>query len=290
MRSCEDHIFTLTNLIQNRKSTFVTFVDLQKAFDRVNRDPLQYKLQLNGINGPIYDAISSFYEETFSCVCVNDLRTNWFLCSNGVRQGDNLSLTLFSLFINDLASEISQLNVGIPIGDEKIGLLLYADDIAILSENELEMQRCLDILTDWCMRWRLNVNCAKSNIMHFRKRNIPRSKFNFRIGNEELQYVHQYRYLDVIFYEKMDFNTTAEVLGKSGGRALGAMISKIHNYKDVGFNTYEKLFHSCVVPILDYCSGVWGFKTYHSIEIVQNRVIRYILLRFTHIRAGNYIK
>lgn len=53
------------------------------------------------------------------------------------------------------------------------------------------------------------------------------------------------------------------------------MISKIHNYKDVVFNTYEKLFHSCVVPILN--SGVWGFKTYHSIEIVQNRAIRYFL-------------
>lgn len=152
-RSCEDHIFTFTNLTQNRKSTFVTFVDLHKAFDLVNRDLLQYKLQLNGINGPIYDAISSLYEETFSCVCINDLRTNWlFLCSNGVRQEDNLSPTLFSLFINDLASEISQLNVGIPIGDEKNCLLLYANDIAILSENEVEMQRCLDILTDWCMR------------------------------------------------------------------------------------------------------------------------------------------
>ena len=49
------------------------------------------------------------------CVCVNDLCTNWFQCSNGVRQGDNLSPTLFSLFINDLATEISQLNTGINI-------------------------------------------------------------------------------------------------------------------------------------------------------------------------------
>lgn len=55
------------------------------------------------------------------------------------------------------------------------------------------------------------------------------------------------------------------------------MIFKIHNYKGVGLNTYEKLFHSYVVPVLDYCSGVWGFKTYHSIEIVQNRAIRYFL-------------
>lgn len=91
--------------------------------------------------------------------------------------------------------------------------------------------------------------------MHFRKRNIPQSKFKFRIGNEELQYVNQYRYLGVIFHEKMDFNTAAEVWGKSGERALGAMISKIQNDKDVGLNTYEKLFHSCIVLNLDYCFG-----------------------------------
>lgn len=54
----------------------------------------------------------------------------------------------------------------------------------------------------------------------------------------------------------MDFNTAAEVLGKSWERALGAMISKIQNDKDVGLNTYEKLFHSCIVPNLDYCFGV----------------------------------
>lgn len=98
-RSCEDHIFTLTNLIQNRKSTFVTFVDLQKAFDLVNRDLLQYKLQLVQYMMPS----PVFMEKHSRVLCVNDLRTNWFLCSNGVRQGDNLSPTLFSLFINDLA-------------------------------------------------------------------------------------------------------------------------------------------------------------------------------------------
>ena len=69
-RSCEDHVFTLTNLIQDRKTTFATFIDLQKAFHFVDRDLLQYKLQLNGINNTIYNAISSLYSETSSCVCV----------------------------------------------------------------------------------------------------------------------------------------------------------------------------------------------------------------------------
>ena len=41
-RSCEEHVFTLSSIIRNRKSqhlsTFVAFVDMEKAFDRVNRD------------------------------------------------------------------------------------------------------------------------------------------------------------------------------------------------------------------------------------------------------------
>ena len=111
--------------------------------------------------------------------------------------------------------------------------------------------------------------------MHFRKQCVPRSNFNFKIGPNSLQYVSQYKYLGIIFNDKMDFSIATETLGKAGGRALGGMISKIHNFKDVAFKTFETLFESCVVPVIDYCAGVWGYKTYHSIESVQNRAIRY---------------
>ena len=87
--------------------------------------------------------------------------------------------------------------------------------------------------------------------------------------------------------EHMGFNTTAETLAKAGGRALGAVISKIQSYKDVGFNTYSNLFNSCVVPVLDYCSGVWGFKSIDKIDMIRNRAIRYFMgvHRFTSILA-----
>ena len=104
-----DHIFTLNSLIQNRQSTFATFVDFRKAFDCVDRNLLQYKLQLNGIGGPMYNAIASLYSNTESCVSLNGFHTEWFNCTNGVRQGDNLSPTLFSIFINDLAYKLRKL-------------------------------------------------------------------------------------------------------------------------------------------------------------------------------------
>ena len=49
------------------------------------------------------------------------------------------------------------------------------------------------------------------------------------------------------------------------------------------------MFNSCVVPVIDYCSGIWGFKQFNKIDTLQSRAIRYFLgvHRFTPILAIN---
>ena len=77
-RSREDHIYTLTALSRNRKtsnlSTFACFVDMAKAFDRVNRDILLIKLANIGILGNLLDSIKKLYAEYTASVNVNDCR------------------------------------------------------------------------------------------------------------------------------------------------------------------------------------------------------------------------
>ena len=82
---------------------------MKKAFDWVDRDLLFYKLLKNNIQGKIYKCISALYSNTLSCVKINGITTPWFQTLSGVKQGDNLSPTLFSLFINDLVKEIKDL-------------------------------------------------------------------------------------------------------------------------------------------------------------------------------------
>jgi hypothetical protein len=89
--------------------------------------------------------------------------------------------------------------------------------------------------------------------------------------------VDRYKYLGVVLNDKGDFSYHCEALAKGAGRALGNIISKIHNYKDCGYKSFTKLFESCVIPILDYCASVWGFKHYQSIDNIQYRAIRYYL-------------
>jgi len=77
-----------------------------------------------------------------------------------------------------------------------------------------------------------------------------------------LQTVDQYKYLGVLFKSSGNFNSHVDALSRGAGRALGSVINKIHGLKDFGFNSYDKLFLSCVASVLDYCSDIWGFKQY----------------------------
>ena len=276
-RSCEDHIFSLNSILRNNTSVFATFIDLKKAFDFVDRDLLLYKLLLAEIDGKMYDSIKSIYISTTSCIRINGKLTDWFDCKTGVKQGDCLSPTIFSLFVNDLVREINALELGIDVNGEKIALLLYADDIVLLSDNETNMQTMLNTLHEWCKKWRVLINTEKSKSVHFRKGRRNRSDFVFRIGQNIIETVDKYKYLGVIFHEKMEFSYTADALAKGAGRALGGKISKIHSLKEFGFKTFEKLDYACVVLILDYGSSVWGYKPYVQIDNVQNRAMRFFL-------------
>ena len=138
-RSCVDHIYVLTSIIKNKinkgKPVFACFIDFKKAFDLVNRDLMLVSLYENGIQGNIYFAIKSLYQRTKARVQVNDKLTDWFATYSGVRQGDSMSPTLFSIFLNSLSKDLGQFNSGISVFNRSISHLLYADDLVLLAEN-----------------------------------------------------------------------------------------------------------------------------------------------------------
>ena len=60
----------------------------------------------------------------------------------------------------------------------KFFLLLYADDIVIFANTSEELQVSLNLLAEYCERWKLTINTSKINlkVMVFRKGDIlPRN-------------------------------------------------------------------------------------------------------------------
>jgi len=44
-----------------------------------------------------------------------------------------------------------------------------------------------------------------------------------------------------------------------------------------GTNVKYKMYNSKSVPIMDYCSSVWGFKLYSRPDTIHNRIIKFFL-------------
>ena len=49
-----------------------------------------------------------------------------------------------------MIDSVKALNVGIDIRSEKVCILLYADDVVFLCENEDDLQEMLNTLESWC--------------------------------------------------------------------------------------------------------------------------------------------
>ena len=280
-RACIDHIFVISSIVRARleegKSTFVCFIDFKKAFDWINRELLEYKLLCSGILGTFYKAIKALYKAPVACLELNNFRTGWFPTPFGVKQGDVLSPTLFALYVNDLAKEIKQANLGVSIGNINLSILLYADDIALMAENESNLQNMLNIVSKWCSKWRLAINREKTQIIHFRKKTEQQSNYSFMFESMSLNYVPSYKYLGFVFHEFMSFAEGKKALSDSASRALGAILSKMKLCPDLGFVTFTKLYDTMVSSILFYAAGVWGFEEATECNKVQSRALRCFL-------------
>ena len=135
----------------------------------------------------------------------------------------------------------------------------------------------LNKMNEWCNKWRNKVNNSKSKIVHFRYHKQRQTNSHFIYGGETLEIVKEYKYLGIILDEYLNFNTCSKSLADSGGRALGAIISKFKYMKDVGFMSYSKMYESGVIPVVDYGSAIWGSAKHKQSELIQNRTIRYFL-------------
>jgi len=156
-RGCVDQLFTFSEIIRGRggKKLYCCFIDVRKAYDRVFRDGLWKRLWDVGVRGKMWRVIRGLYRKVKSSIKVNDECTEWFDIDVGVRQGSVLSPVLFSLFINGMAEEVKKLGLGVSYGDEVVSLLLYADDIVLCAESKDDLQRMMNVVNEYSVKWRL---------------------------------------------------------------------------------------------------------------------------------------
>ena len=102
----------------------------------------------------MYFAVKSLLVNTQASVQLGmNLSTPWFQILSGVRQGDTLSPTLFSLFINDLVTHLKENCPTLHVNDMSLNALLYAGDMVLFAENEENLQLILNEMNNWFRKW-----------------------------------------------------------------------------------------------------------------------------------------
>ena len=165
-----DHILVINTLLDQAKfckqDVFLAFIDLKQAYDRVNRKQLYHKLIKWGFPSKVISIIIDQYAKVKYCVITPEGCTHFFSANQGLKQGDPMSPRLFSIFFMDIILIFDRECDPLYLNGTAVYVLLFADDLVILSASHHGLQRALHKLSSYCTEWNLTVNTTKTKVMH----------------------------------------------------------------------------------------------------------------------------
>jgi len=147
-------------------------LDAEKAFDRVEWGFLFQTLKRFGF-GPLFTKwVNLLYTEPVASVLCNGVVSSRFELHRGTKQGCPLSPLIFALVLEPLAIAIrNNPNIkGIIAGQQEHKILLYADDILLVSSNpQLTVPTMCSLIDDFSQISGYKINWTMSEVMPLSK-------------------------------------------------------------------------------------------------------------------------
>ena len=288
-RSTIDQILTLQVLIDRQlrerrgkaedKRLYVAFVDFAKAYDYVPRELLMHKLLRSGIQGRMHTILRSMYTSVKAKVRTADGLSDAFVSELGLRQGCILSPLLFAFYISDFPKWLRGEGdsegtggagdprrwrcTGVDLGGKAVHCLMYADDIALTARTAGDLQKMLDALHEYCRRWQLFVNVAKTEVVVFRGEGEVADKFSY--NGEQLKVVDFFRYLGVVYSSSGKVDQAIKTRVTAANKVFGMFVRRVTAWMfDPPMGS--RLYTTYIRPILLYGSEVWGVQRQKPLE------------------------
>ena len=192
-RSTLENLFVLDQCFEKanklKQPIYVAFLDISKAFDKAWRNGLLRKLANNGVTGKLLRLIGEFYTETKSMARLQEGISREFETTAGVMQGSMLSPTLFNLLLNEIVETMNDCN-GFKIEGITVKMLLYADDIVLISDCRNDLQKMIKKCENYGNRWRFQFSASKTKLISNRA-----IEEEILMYDEKLKQVDWYPYL-----------------------------------------------------------------------------------------------
>jgi len=168
---CAHAVFTFTEsvkyFVKRDSKVHCAFLNASKAFDQVLLNGLFLKLLKRDVPLPFIRIMINWYSGLQCAVIWNNIVGDRFNIACGVRQSGVLSPYLFSIYIDDLITDLRQSGYGIYVDSLFAGCILYADDVVLLSGSFHGLQKMLDICSQYGVQFDIRFNPLKSQTSTF---------------------------------------------------------------------------------------------------------------------------
>ncbi|XP_067664324.1 uncharacterized protein [Haliotis asinina] len=168
---------------------------------------------------------------------------------------------------------------GLSVGQEfmEILLLLYADDLCLVDDSVIGLQRKIDILDSFCNKWGLQVNLDKTEVMVFRNGGILRHYEKWFFSGSQIKVTTYYNYLGILFSNRLSWSKCVDTLAVKGNKALFFIKKLLFMLPGLPVNIAFKLFDIKIKPVLLYGAEVWGFQRYPVLESLHSNFCKFVL-------------
>ncbi len=250
-----DHLTTLKEIITHirkmKKTAYIIFLDVQKAYDKAWLDAIMYVLNKNWLEGKDWEITRKLNTNLRATIRTKHGNTREIQIKDSIRQGGVLSVIQYATIIDEIAKEINRKNLGIEIpGMGKQGCLLWMDDVALIHHDLTELQKMMDTTNDIAQRYHIEFGAPKCKVIKIG----PGKQSTIKIGNNTLEETTEYKYLGEILNNKPNHQNHIEAIkGKVNG-AYNNIIMWTGNkeFKGIRMKAIWKLVEACIIPIMTY--------------------------------------
>jgi hypothetical protein len=265
----------VVNALNQGKFVGAVLIDLQKAFDTINKQILLTKFKIYGIRGKIFEILKSYLNARRSVTKTGQALSESIECNDGIPQGSVFGPLFFLIYINDL---------GLNIED----IILFADDIFLYSAHfnhksmVQNLQKNFNIVQKWCWNNEVFISEEKTVFLEIK---TPHAKivnalniYLHKDSNMEsrnriaLNKVDNAKYLGLFIDNHWKQNTHILNLVKK----LQQMMPKLYKLRQIlNIKNRKLVYEAWIESLLRYGIEIYGFANASLImrlQRVQNKI------------------
>lgn len=273
VRGIQEHTHVLHAVIEEskrrREDMVISWLDLSNAFGSVPHPILNSLFQSLPLPEELRLILNDIYSNNIMEFSVGQ-DTIPIHPQAGVRQGDPLSSVVFNLAIEPVIRTAKHSNEGFSLFGTKASATAYADDIAIISSNTVELQNALDATDATACDLGLTFNPAKCTSL-FHKKGKNSSESHLQLRGTEIRAMREDEredYLGTPMGSRLTFRPTTSL--KSQLTLIG----------DSGLAPWQKLevLRSSLLPSLSHhlASGRALKDSLHQLDVAIRDFLRRI--------------